>query len=121
MLKSNKDLRSKLNSSFRSGLISGKGKGVIWGFLSYSPKEAKEHIESQFVKGMTWQNHGKSWHIDHIIPQAALPYLDPHSKKFAKCWELKNLRPLFIRENSQKSSRYKNILHRYNDIDLNLV
>jgi hypothetical protein len=27
----------------------------------------KEHIESQFTNGMSWNNHGE-WHIDHIIP-----------------------------------------------------
>jgi hypothetical protein len=29
----------------------------------------KNHIESQFTNGMTWENHGlHGWHLDHIIP-----------------------------------------------------
>lgn len=25
----------------------------------------RAHIEAQFVEGMTWDNYGKGWHIDH--------------------------------------------------------
>lgn len=35
-------------------------------FIGYSAIELKEHIESQFTDGMTWDNYGE-WHIDHII------------------------------------------------------
>lgn len=33
--------------------------------LGYSALELKQHIESKFTTGMTWDNHGE-WHIDHI-------------------------------------------------------
>lgn len=26
------------------------------------------HLEKQFLDGMTWNNYGRMWHIDHIIP-----------------------------------------------------
>lgn len=32
-----------------------------------SPEFLKEHLEKQFVSGMTWENRSE-WHIDHIIP-----------------------------------------------------
>jgi hypothetical protein len=35
--------------------------------LGYSALELKEHIQSLFTDGMTWDNYGE-WHIDHIIP-----------------------------------------------------
>jgi hypothetical protein len=35
--------------------------------LGYSALELKNHIESLFTDGMSWENYGE-WHIDHIIP-----------------------------------------------------
>ena len=30
--------------------------------------ELKRHLEKQFKKGMTWENYGTYWVVDHIIP-----------------------------------------------------
>jgi len=35
--------------------------------LGYSPLHLKEHLETLFTEGMSWDNHGE-WHIDHIKP-----------------------------------------------------
>ena len=35
--------------------------------LGYSSLQLKEHIESLWVEGMSWENYGK-WEIDHIKP-----------------------------------------------------
>jgi hypothetical protein len=35
--------------------------------LGYSTLDLKQHIESLFTDGMTWNNYGE-WHIDHIKP-----------------------------------------------------
>lgn len=37
-------------------------------FLGCSPKEFKLYLEKQFLPEMNWDNHGKIWEIDHIIP-----------------------------------------------------
>ena len=38
--------------------------------VGYSRKELMDHLEKQFVNGMSWDNYGKyGWHIDHIIPK----------------------------------------------------
>jgi len=58
------------------------------------------HIESQFQKGMTWDNHGlgkECWHIDHIIPCNNFNLLREEDQK--RCFNYQNLRPLWSTEN----------------------
>jgi len=120
MIKSDKKLRASFNGSMRNALkavLQGRRvkKSGVWKFVNYTPVELKEHLESKFKDGMTWKNYGEKWQIDHIIPQAALPYKDSHCKNFKKCWDLKNLAPLPSSENSAKNSKYKDKLWYYND------
>jgi len=112
------ELRLKKNVSFliydalviRQGLSKG---GSTFEHLPYTPLQLKEHIESQFTEGMTWENYG-DWNVDHIIPQAALPYKSLKEENFQKCWALKNLRPLWAKENQSKGSYYEGKRHTYN-------
>lgn len=71
--------------------------------LGYSLEEFKTSMESKFVVGMSWDNHGE-WEIDHIKP-VALFYkegqLDPKVVN-----ALSNLQPLWKSENRKKSSKY---------------
>jgi hypothetical protein len=70
--------------------------------LGCSIDELKTYLQNQFKEGMTWQNHGE-WHIDHIIPCAAFDL----SKKedCLKCFNYKNLQPLWAHENLSKSDK----------------
>lgn len=36
----------------------------------------KSHIENTFTAGMTWENYGSAWHIDHIIPKVNFDMTD---------------------------------------------
>jgi hypothetical protein len=82
-------------------------------YLSYTFEELKQHLESLFEPWMNWNNQGKynsktwdddncstwTWQIDHIIPQADLPYKTMEDDNFKKCWALDNLRPLSSKQN----------------------
>lgn len=116
IIKSDKILRSRMNSSFRKGLASKKIVGV-WKILPYTPQEAREHFEARFEKGMNWSNYGTYWNIEHIRPQASLPYLTPDCENFKQCWSLSNLTPLTINENLSKNSVWNGIRWMYNDVD----
>lgn len=61
------------------------------------------HISSQFKSGMTWDNHGKEWHLDHIHPLSKFDVLDMNQAKLA--WNWQNLRPLWKKENLEKSAK----------------
>lgn len=84
-----------------------KNGGKTFSNLPYTPEQLCAHIESQFDEHMTWDNYGPYWALDHIIPQAALPYDSMEHPNFVKCWALENLQPLEKGENARKSSYYE--------------
>jgi hypothetical protein len=74
--------------------------------LPYTLDEMKIHLETKFDENMSWNNYGSYWTLDHIIPQAALPYDSYDHPNFRKCWSLDNLQPLTVEENTKKNSFY---------------
>lgn len=67
--------------------------------LGYSCADLKEHLESLFVDGMCWDNHGE-WHIDHIIPIKVLTEYGVTDPAFIN--GLDNLQPLWAIDNLRK-------------------
>ena len=61
------------------------------------------HLEKSFKPGMTKNNYGKIWHIDHIIPCAAFDLSDP--KQQTKCFHYSNIQPLWAEENLRKGAK----------------
>ena len=61
-----------------------------------------EHLQKQFVKGMTLKNHGK-WHIDHIKPCASFDLSKLSEQK--KCFHYTNLQPLWAKDNILKTDQ----------------
>lgn len=74
--------------------------------LGYSSKELREHIESQFSAGMSWENWGE-WHIDHVIPVSVM--VKAGEKDPAVINALVNLQPMWAIDNLRKGA---NIEHR---------
>lgn len=92
-------LRVRLNHA-----INGKRKsGKTIELLGCTPQELKLHLQSKFRDGMTWKNHGKLWHIDHIYPlsKADLSNL----KELKRVCHYSNLQPLLAVENMKKGNR----------------
>jgi hypothetical protein len=72
--------------------------------IGCSVEELKTHIESQFKKGMTWENYGLyGWHIDHIKPCASFDLTDPVQQKL--CFHYTNLQPLWAKDNWEKKDK----------------
>lgn len=65
----------------------------------------KNHMERQFVKGMTWENRSQ-WHIDHIIPIATAKT----EEDVVRLNHYTNLRPLWAHENLAKSAKVEYLL-----------
>jgi len=80
-------------------------KGSSWELLlGYSLQELRDHLETKFTNGMSWDNYGK-WHVDHIVPQNSFIFSSPSDDKFRACWALTNLQPLWGTDNCSKRAR----------------
>jgi hypothetical protein len=61
------------------------------------------HLEKSFRPGMTKNNYGRVWHVDHKIPCAAFDLTK--SEEQVKCFHFTNLQALFVKENLSKGAK----------------
>ena len=91
-------LRSRLSAALK-----GKSKGLkTIDTIGCSIRELKYHLEKQFCVGMSWDNHGSVWHLDHIKPISLFEL--PLQIKEANHYT--NLQPLFKQDNLSKGKKY---------------
>lgn len=63
-----------------------------------------EYLESKFLPGMSWENHGRyGWHLDHILPCSSFDLTNPWQQKL--CFHYTNLQPLWAVDNLTKSDK----------------
>lgn len=89
------NLRTRLNRAIRAGFKKGRTVELV----GCSIEELKMRLESQFVRGMTWDNYG-DWHVDHRIPCAAFDLSKPEEQM--RCFHHSNLQPLWAEDNLRK-------------------
>lgn len=70
--------------------------------LGYDHNDLKNHIESLWLDGMSWENHGK-WHIDHIKP--IKKFIDEGESDPRVINALSNLQPLWAFDNLSKGAK----------------
>ena len=68
--------------------------------IGCSKQELKIWIEHQFSNGMTWDNYGNAWHLDHVVPVSLFD--TQNMKQSSSLWF--NLRPLEKTENMKRSN-----------------
>lgn len=90
------NVRSRTLTAFRQHGYTKKSKTTQ--LLGCEWKTLKQHIESQFTDGMSWENRD-NWHIDHIIPLASATT----EEELIKLCHHKNLQPLWAEDNISKS------------------
>lgn len=62
-----------------------------------------KHLEAQFYGGMTWENRGTLWCMDHRHPLSMVDLTDPVA--LANVCHYTNLQPLLKEHNQQKAAR----------------
>lgn len=90
--------RSRISSFLRSrGMRKNKATLAI---IGCTWEQLREHLERQFLPGMSWENR-RAWHVDHVIPLAS-------AKTETECLKLchyTNLQPLWALDNQKKQAR----------------
>ena len=112
---SNERLRTDLNYRLHNYISAALRKAIkkdsraTFELLGYSTDDLRQHLESLFQSGMSWENYGTLWHIDHVIPKSwfcveTADGIDEYELK--ACWSLENLQPLCADENLKKKDRH---------------
>jgi hypothetical protein len=100
----------KLNHNIASAICRSLSKGTKnnrhWeSLVDFTIEQLKRHLEKKFSPGMSWDNYGTVWQIDHKIPVAVFNFEKPEDIDFRICWSLKNLQPLEAKMNSSKQAK----------------
>lgn len=101
------DINFKLRHTLRSQLLKAlnglsKTNSAIK-YLGCSIEFYKGYMEAKFRDGMSWENHGKVWHIDHIIPCNSFDLAIELNRE--KCFHYTNMQPLLVHENLSKGDK----------------
>jgi hypothetical protein len=112
-----KDGRNRASSAMSRAMrhsLNGKDdskNGASWEKLAgYTRAELVTHLERQFSGQVSWNNFGKKWHIDHILPVSSFTFSNCDDPDFRACWSLANLRPLLKRDNLIKGCRRTHLI-----------
>jgi hypothetical protein len=77
----------------------------IYQVIGCTQQELLQHIEKQFLKGMSWKNR-KLWHIDHIIPMDSAKTIEDNYKLN----HFTNLRPMWAKDNLSKKNNATHLI-----------
>jgi hypothetical protein len=69
------------------------------------------HLEARFVEGMTWDNHGTAWHVDHVVPVAVFDLTTEEGQRAA--FHYTNCQPLWAKDNLSKGSLHEGVRHQH--------
>lgn len=90
-----------------SHVLKGRQKtGKSVDYLGCSFDDLKLHLEWQFQPGMTWENYGEAWQVDHKIPLATLS-VNASDADVRRLSHYTNLRPLWAEENMSLGGRLR--------------
>ena len=101
------NLRNRLNQAIRNN----QKVGSAVKDLGCTIEKFREHIEKQFVEGMSWTNWAHdTWHLDHIKPLSQFDLAD--RKQFLEACHYTNMQPMWASDNLSKGAKYDSNEHR---------
>jgi hypothetical protein len=107
LFKLDRVVRVLIRDAFKRSLngVYKKGKKTEY-ILGCTMKEFIQHLQSQFVEGMTLENHGIVWEIDHIKKLSS----SKNEEDIIKLNHYTNLRPLFKTTETALQYGYSDII-----------
>lgn len=97
-------LRSVLRSRICNALRGAHKSAHTEELIGCTVPELRARLGAQFRPGMTWENYGSVWEIDHIRPCASFDLTDPAQQR--ECFHWSNQQPLTVEENGKKGASY---------------
>jgi hypothetical protein len=94
-------LRQRIRFAIKA--VNAKKKTRLNESLGCTPQFLVAYLEVRFKDGMTWQNHGKLWHLDHVKPLASFDLTKKSEQLLANHYT--NLCPMWAHENQSKGKR----------------
>jgi hypothetical protein len=73
-------------------------------YFGCTTEELKAHLQSKFQPGMTWDNHGEAWEVDHIVPCDSFDLTNDYQVRL--CNHYTNLQPLMKHLNRRKHAKF---------------
>jgi hypothetical protein len=108
------DARFKIAKAISGGLLKalrGRKNGAQWeSLVGYGREELVRHLERQFSRGMSWENFGTAWHVDHIVPVSSFRFASKDDPEVRACWALTNMRPLPKHDNLTKHAKRTHLI-----------
>lgn len=102
------DPKTRLASNLRRRIhhaIKGKRKSIkTLSTIGCTIMELMSWLSMKFVSGMTWENYGKVWHVDHVKPLISFDLTK--ESELLRANNYTNLQPLFALDNIRKSDHY---------------
>lgn len=84
-------------------LLKGKKHERCFDLLGCSKEFFLKWLEFCFDEYMTLENHGKIWHIDHVVPCSVFDL--SKNEEVKKCFHWTNMKPMLAKENIQKNNK----------------
>lgn len=98
-------LLSGLRARISVILSSGESSNSAVEYLGCSIEAFKEHLESKFVDGMSWDNYGLyGWHIDHIRPISSFD--TTKDEEIRRALHYTNTQPMWAKDNLKKAASW---------------
>jgi hypothetical protein len=96
-------LASNLRSRMRTAIKNNQKAGSAVRDLGCSIEFLKQYITAKFYDGMTWNNWGMVWELDHIIPLFKFDLTN--REEFLEACHYTNLQPLTIQDHDRKTAK----------------
>ncbi len=94
-----KNIRGRIKNALSSQGYTKKSKS--FNIIGCSCEELRYYLELFFEEGMSWDNYGTEWHVDHIVPLACAK----DEEELLDLNHFTNLQPLWAADNLAKGDK----------------